>query len=66
MQAEVLGDVLANAAAERRKKKFGRGHTLVGGAIFRRLVEQNPMMACLRRETCRRNAVMRFPSLSLA
>ncbi len=52
MQAEVLGDVLANAAAERRKKKFGRGHTLVGGAIFRRLVEQNPMMACLRRETC--------------
>jgi hypothetical protein len=50
MQAQVLSDVLADAAAEGRQQELGRGHALVGGSIFGRLIEQDPMVTRLRRE----------------
>ena len=46
-RGEVLGDILADAAAEGGEEEFGGGHALVGSAVFDGLVEDQAMMAGL-------------------
>lgn len=47
MSAQILGYVLADAAAERREQELRRGHALVGAAVASRLVENRSMMTRL-------------------
>lgn len=49
-QSEVLGDVLADAAAQRGEQELGWRHAMVGGSVFGRLIQLKTVLASLRRK----------------
>jgi len=49
---EVLGDMLADAAAEGSEQKLRRRHALVGGSVFGGLIKHNTVITRLRGEGC--------------
>jgi hypothetical protein len=49
-ELQVLGYVLADAAAQRDEEQLGRTHAVVGGSVFGGLIEQDFVLACFRRK----------------
>ena len=50
-QPEVLGNVLADVAAERGKEQLRGRHAVIGGVVFGGLIEQDPVLAGFRDKT---------------
>jgi hypothetical protein len=47
-ELQVLGDILADTAAERDQQQFGRGHAVVGRSVFGGLIELDAVLAGFR------------------
>ena len=58
-EAQILRHVLPDATPQRGEQQLGRGHALVGGAVFRRLVQQDSMVARFRSELCAARVLQR-------